>query len=90
MAENNAELLAQLESVDIPAAMVTSAQLVELLKHHARADLGSLTQAEALRIQTEISAAHIGSHLEVLTNMGSLDKQLRQIGDALKSLRGQQ
>lgn len=87
MAEDNKELLEQLESIELPKAMIASAQFIEALKRHAQ-NANPKSPEEAVWAQVEISGAHIGATLEMLANVGDWDRQLRQIGERLKALEG--
>jgi len=90
MADDTPDLRTQLEGTELPEAMVASAQLVALLKRYTENQPIPQTREESLRIQSEIGGTHLASHLEVLANLGDIDRQLRQIGEMLKALREQQ
>lgn len=82
----NEELLALIQNIELPEAMTESANFVELMKGFLENQPIPGNREESFRIQSQMTAGNIAATLEMLANMGDIDRQLRQIGERLKAL----
>ena len=78
------QLLDVLRTVKVPEALTNCRTFVDYLKTHVEADTRSQTPEEGLQRMNELVGHMVASHLELINAMGTVDEQLRTIGQRLK------
>ncbi|MET4432091.1 hypothetical protein [Mycolicibacterium sp. 624] len=73
-----------LRTVKVPEALTNCVTFVDYLKRHVEAETKSQTPEEGLQRLHELVAQMLASHLELIDAMGTVDEQLRIIGQRLK------
>jgi hypothetical protein len=82
-------LLEVLRTVKVPEALTNCRTFVDYLKSHVEAETKSQTPEEGLQRMNELVGHMVASHLELINAMGTIDGQLRTIGERLKQLGNQ-
>jgi hypothetical protein len=80
------QLLGVLRQVKVPQSMPNRRAFVDYLITHAQAGTKSETPEEGLRRINEVMALLIGSQLDVIHALHTVDEQLRTIGERLKQV----
>ncbi|MDC8974656.1 hypothetical protein [Mycobacterium marinum] len=73
-----------LRTIKVPGALTNCVTFVDYLRKHVEADTKSQTPEEGLQRLNELVAHMLASHLELVNAMGTVDEQLRAIGQRLK------